>query len=291
MAISEAQLATWSAQGSITQSATTYQAIRGVLNDTGSPYYAKIFEIFLQGSYGNATNIYADSDVDVVIKLTSTYYPDTSRLNSAEKAQYDRDWTPASYELSEFKRDVAAWLTYKFGNGVKVGNKAIFVPGNGSRRDADVLVAAEHRLYTGWPGYVEGIVFEAGSGRRIVNYPKQHSENCTAKHQATDGRFKPMVRVLKNMRNKMKSDRYLADGVAPSYYLEGLLYNAPNSCFGASFQNTYELSMAYLLTAHRDQLMCANNIHYLVRDGYDTSWSDANFVAYMNAADAFWRNH
>ena len=66
MAIPEAQLDTWSAQGSITQSKNTYASIKGVLESANSPYYQRSFVSFLQGSYGNDTNIYADSDVDVV---------------------------------------------------------------------------------------------------------------------------------------------------------------------------------------------------------------------------------
>jgi hypothetical protein len=37
--------------------------------------------LFLQGSYGNDTNIYAESDVDVVMRTDSIYYSDTSALN------------------------------------------------------------------------------------------------------------------------------------------------------------------------------------------------------------------
>jgi len=33
-------------------------------------------------------------------------------------------------------------------------------------------------------GYHEGVAFYA-NGQRIENFPKQHSENCTAKHKAT----------------------------------------------------------------------------------------------------------
>src|SRR3954469_13287501 len=40
------------------------------------PYYAKAFRTFLQGPYGNDTNIYADSDVDIVIRLDSTFQHD-----------------------------------------------------------------------------------------------------------------------------------------------------------------------------------------------------------------------
>lgn len=136
---------------------------------------------------------------------------------------------------------------------------------------------------------VEAIVFETNTCRRIVNYPRQHSENLTTKHQATQCRFKPTVRVFKSMRNKMISDRYLAKGLAPSYFIEGLLSNAPNICFSQRFQDTYDRSMAYLKAATRDQLECANGIHYLVRDYSDVAWSNADFTSYMNAVDAYWK--
>jgi hypothetical protein len=63
MAIPESQLETWSHQGSVTQSAQTYAMIQNALNDAASPYYAKHYSIFLQGSYGNDTNVFRDSDV------------------------------------------------------------------------------------------------------------------------------------------------------------------------------------------------------------------------------------
>ena len=68
-------------------------------------------------------------------------------------------------------------------------------------------------------------------GNRIRNFPEQHSKNCTAKHQATKGNFKPMVRVFKNMRNSMIEKKLLADGIAPSYFIEGMLWNVPPDKF------------------------------------------------------------
>jgi len=38
MAIPESQLDTWSHQGSVTQSSTTYNTIKNVLDAVGSPY-------------------------------------------------------------------------------------------------------------------------------------------------------------------------------------------------------------------------------------------------------------
>ena len=68
MPIPEAQLDTWSHQGSITQSSNTYNTIKNVLQHNDAPYSGKSYNVFLQGSYGNNTNIYAESDVDIIIK-------------------------------------------------------------------------------------------------------------------------------------------------------------------------------------------------------------------------------
>ena len=59
MGIPEAQLETWSHQGAIATSRDTYIAIANALRDSSAGYANKDFDIYLQGSYGNDTNIYA----------------------------------------------------------------------------------------------------------------------------------------------------------------------------------------------------------------------------------------
>lgn len=76
-------------------------------------------------------------------------------------------------------------------------------------------------------------------GTRIENYPKLHRENLTKKHQSTEQWLKPMVRVMKNMRSKLVADGTLDPGAAPSYYIEGLLYNIPNEKFGTSYGDCF----------------------------------------------------
>ena len=57
MAIPESQLETWAHQGSVSQSSTTYNTIKNVLEADDTPYAGKSYSVFLQGSYGNDTNI------------------------------------------------------------------------------------------------------------------------------------------------------------------------------------------------------------------------------------------
>jgi hypothetical protein len=295
VAISETQLDTWSHQGSVTQSAATYQTIKKVLEDPKAPYASRSFEIYLQGSYGNDTNIYADSDVDIAMCLTSVFYPDLDHLNDADKARYEAQRSPASYDFKTFKREVTGWLAHNFGSGVVAGNKAIVVPGNGTRRDADVLACAQHKRYYSFPASGpadarNGICFWTNDGDYIVNFPRQHSANCTSKHQATSQWFKPSVRIFKNMRNAMVDRGYLGKGRAPSYFLEGMLSNVPDGQYGSSYQACVTNAINWLHKCDPGKLTCANGLHWLVRDNTHVSWRRADFDAHLKAVTDFWNN-
>lgn len=296
MAISEKQLETWSHQGSIQQSSSTYNSIKNTLEAAGTPYASKNYKVFLQGSYGNDTNIYAESDVDLVIRLDDCFYSDLSRLADDEKAAHKKAHSDATYSLSDFKRDVLKVLVDSYGKDVTDGAKAIAISANGNRRKADVIVAAQYRRYFKFNGtndqsYVEGICFWDSSGVQIANFPKQHSENLTTKHQASNKWLKPMIRVLKNMRSKCVDDGLLAKGVAPSYYIEGLLYNVPSSKFGTSYQVCFVNAFNWIQNeADKEQLLCANEQYYLLRDYHLTSWSKADGNAFINAVIRLWND-
>src|SRR4051794_12143695 len=132
MAIPEAQLDTWDSIGSVKQSRDTYASVKGVLEDAKSAYASRMYETFLQGSYGNDTNVFSDSDVDVVMKLNTVFYYDLSRMSDPEKATYDKTYANGEYDLSTFKSEVLAWLKKNYGENVNPGKKAVFIPGSGS---------------------------------------------------------------------------------------------------------------------------------------------------------------
>ena len=293
MAIPEAQLETWSKIGAVPQSAATYETIRNVLNDRSSPYYPKSYSIFLQGSYGNNTNVWKDSDVDVVMRLNDTFYTDLDELEPGAKTNYENARSPASYGFDEFKAEVLTWLQKQFGAAVQPGKKAIFIKGSGNRRDADVLVCAKLRRYTKSSNGVdtnfhEGICFFLPDGTRIENFPKQHADNCTSKHQASNNRFKPMVRIYKNMRNRMIDDGVIKDGLAPSYFIEGMLWNAPAANFGSSYVDAFCNTFNWVLKADKTKLLCASQLYWLVRDNAHNCWPTANFDVYLAAASKYW---
>jgi len=293
MSISEKQLETWSHQGSVTQSSSTYNTVRDILNDDRAPYSPNRCDIFLQGSYGNSTNIYADSDVDIVLCSNQVFYSETGNLSATEKTAYDRWWTPGGYPFSEFRKDVISYLTTRFGEAVEPGTKAIKIHGNGARRDCDVLCCMQNRDYfsfseTDLSSYHSGICFWDSNQNKIVNYPKQHLQNCTTKHQSTSSKFKPTVRIIKNMRNRIIELGLINNGLAPSYYLEGMMYNVPNDQFVDSKVDTIVNCLNWLLGCKRKELLCANERYYLLRDNSNVCWKPENFEQFLTTTVEYW---
>lgn len=292
--IPESQLDTWSHQGSISQSSDTYSAIKSALEVSSAPYAGKNYQVFLQGSYGNDTNIWAESDVDIVIRLDDCFQSDLSNLEESQKQAYKQAFNDATYTHVTFKRDVLKVLTDKYGKDVKGGDKAIAIAASGNRRKADVIVAIQFRRYIKFNSlsdqlYTEGICFWNQAGERIANYPKLHSTNLTARHKESGLWLKPMIRILKNLRGRLVDDDLLKAGTAPSYYLEGLLYNVPPGKFTDSYGTCFVNAINWIQQeADKSKLLCANEQYYLLWDGTHTSWPKANAEAFLRAAVKLW---
>ncbi len=296
MGIPESQLEVWAKQGSITQSSDTYQPVKRALESPSAKYAGTAYEVFLQGSYGNDTNIRAESDVDIVIRSDASFFYDLAALGPNEKTAFSNSFSGDNvvYGYSAFKADVVSALKDRFGSDVEEGKKAVRIKSNGSRRNADVVIAVELRRYTSFPNladstYHPGICFFDSAGNRIENFPERHSGNSTAKHAATSYWYKPCVRILKNMRTKLVNDGELESGTAPSYFIEGLLYNAPNDKFGKNYVDTITDSINWLLKADRSDFVTPSGLHWLLKDRPEC-WPAANCDRFLKAIVKLWNN-
>jgi hypothetical protein len=157
-----------------------------------------------------------------------------------------------------------------------------------------VIVASAYRRYINFSGvatqsYVPVMCFWNSKGVRIPNFPKLHSSNLTVRHQATGSWLKPMIRIFKNLRSRLIAEGHLNAGVAPSYYLEGLLYNVPNEQFGASYSDCFIQCMNWLQgESNKSLLVCANEQYYLLREGSLVCWDPSNAELFLNAAIKAW---
>jgi hypothetical protein len=243
MAIPEAQLTTWAKIGAQETSKTTYATVKGALVSTDAGYQGRNYDVFLQGSYGNDTNIWKESDVDVVIRLNSVFSYDNSALPEPQRKAWRAAYTDATYTHVHFRQDVLTILRNRFEDDVGEGDRAVQIKANGNRRKADVLVALSHKRYVSFDTIatervVNGVAFWKLDGTRVINYPNQHRDNLVAKNKETNEWFKHIIRIFKNARQRMLESGIIKAGTAPSYYIEGLLYNVPTECFGTSYDNS-----------------------------------------------------
>ena len=296
MPIPQSQLETWSHQGSVTQSKDTYAIVRQALEDPAAKYRDRNFKVFLQGSYCNDTNIYAESDVDVVIRHDGVFFYDIDQLPAEQQSAFEASFSAGTYLYSDLKKEVEKTLRAAFGDSVKGSKKALKIEADGGRRSSDVVPAFAYRNYLEFnsahdQNYVDGIVFFASDGTKIANYPQLHSQNCTAKHQATNSKFKPLVRIFKNMRSRLVDDGTLEAGIAPSYYIEGLLYNVPTDRFSGRYEEAVPNILKSLLeTTDKTKFVCANEQYYLLRDNSPVCWPKANGPKFINAVVGLWNN-
>ncbi|HZT32810.1 MAG TPA: nucleotidyltransferase [Bryobacteraceae bacterium] len=287
LALSEQQLATWSHQGAVDSSKKTYASVKYAL-DQSARLTGRGYSVFLQGSYGNDTNIRADSDVDVVVMLEDAFWRDISKLGPLEAMLYQQAFSDASYGFGEFRNDVLAGLRSHYGaNLVSEGQNSLKVKPASGRLGADVIVCLQYRNYRHFwsltsQEYVEGVAFRRRDGNLIVNYPKLHSEACTSKNKATSSWFKPTVRVFKNMRSRLVEGRKIGEDCAPSYFVENLIFNSPDVCFGTSFQSTILSVTSALLQLDLSRTTCANGQMVLFGDRPE-QWNVTNCQQFLIA--------
>jgi hypothetical protein len=284
MPISESQLDTWSRQGAVTTSITTHESVRHALAKAnwrdGLSY-----EVYLQGSYKNDTNIYGESDVDIIIEMTSTFY---SNLTDEDKGKLGI--TQASYSVIDFKRDVLQVLKGYYGDGqVTEGNKSLGIKPNSGRLSADVIACATYRWYRSLELDTNGITFWAKDNNQIISYPRLHSEKCTSKNRSTDDRFKPTVRVLKNARSYLNDQGSLDMKLAPSHFIECLTYSLPDNKFETSYQSTLYNILIWFVGFDFNKVTFPSVDKSLFGNGYG-QWPIDNAKKFMTALTQLWNN-
>lgn len=275
MVLSGQQLNTWSNQGAQTTAKNTHQSIRNAIPSIAG----NTIEIFLQGSYKNDTNIRGDSDVDVVILLTSTYYRDLSELSEREKRLYYNAHKDASYGWPEFRRDVLTALRNYYGaRRVTEGNKSIKIAASLNTVNADVVVSCLFRKFHRFESlsnqsFIEGITFwTIPDNRQIISYPKLHSERLVNKNQQTGGWFKPTVRIFKNVRTFLEKNGIIQLDIVPSYSLESLIYNVPNSYFSSNHQKNFSNVLGWLRQYDISGCMCPDGMSSIFGNN-DGQWN------------------
>lgn len=256
---SEDTLQRWIAPLSVTEEQRVENTIRMIKDAIAS--YDRLSECttktFAQGSYANNTNVRQNSDIDICVMLTSSYY-----CNYVDnKTDKDYGFISGSMKYSDYKLHVVNALKTKFGSdAISIGNRCVRIQANSYHINADIVPAYEYRDYriigsTDPTQYIKGIKYFSADGNEIINYPQDHISNGKQKNNDTNYAYKGLVRIMKHIRNNMFDEGLIDGDRITSFLIECLAWNVPNSriTIGTLWADTVRDAIAYLWTAIKNE--------------------------------------
>ncbi|MEO1667867.1 MAG: nucleotidyltransferase [Chloroflexota bacterium] len=298
MSIPESKLSTWLNQGATVTAKSTHEQVRQSINAHTFPVQPRVF---LQGSYVNYTNIRGDSDVDIVVEYPWTYCDDLSDLSEHDRATYGNYHQTATYRWGDYHGDVYSALVNRFGySSVTPGKKCLKLAKEKGRLAADVVVCFTSRKFVSFPeigkeDYLQGIaIFVVNESKWVVNYPAQHKKNGQNKNsvERTGRNYKPTIRMFKNAKKHLVDEGEIGSKDAPSYFIEGLLYNVPDEFYcTSSLQDRYKGILAWLIhnMDQFDDLKCQNQISPLFGTS-STTWNVEPAKKLIEKYAEMWKN-
>lgn len=281
----EDKLSGWTSPSSNTEKDKQDRAERMIRDAISShaPFNDCSLKVYAKGSYANNTNVRSDSDVDIAVECTEVLYWEEKEPGiHTSGVPYQGIWTPA-----KLRSELVAALSAKFTNQVDAtGTTAIQVNSSSSRVDADVVPCFSYKYYMKYETRPGTKIFKT-DGSTIVNYPAQQLENGIAKNKQTGYAYKKGVRLLKRIENAMAEDGTFRE--LPSYFMECLAYNCPDSVFD---KPTWTDCLRGMLFHIWDQLQGdepssgrwveVNDCYYLFHSGQ--KWSRADGREFAKAA-------
>lgn len=236
------------------------------------------YEVFLQGSYKNDTNLGGDSDVDVVIRLAHKVNADVVALRGTE-LQRDDSHKAAHKQWQLFRRHALRAVRARFGDDASSGRKTLKIKKGRLPADADLVVTLRYR---------GGIAFYLSDERRwVASFPQQHHQWGSKKEKATSQRFKRTIRMFKAARNRLVEKKVFAKDAAPSYFIECLLYNVPDGLFKPKLAPTYTGIIGWLKKTKLDGFQCQNGKVALFGPGQE-QWTVQKAQAFIKALQGLW---
>ncbi|HKS07846.1 MAG TPA: hypothetical protein VJR92_16200 [Gemmatimonadaceae bacterium] len=208
--------------------------------------------VFLHGSHRNRTSISG-----IAVDAGVAYYSppaDDARDSAAARS------AAAPYPYAQFKDEIGVALVARFGaSAVQRTDKVFRV-----RADANVAIHVapffEHRQHIRGSRHATGVVLHPDGGvpPQVVNWPDQHFANGQAKDDATDGRYRATVRVLKHLRNEMRENAVPSAQRISGYLIECLAWNVPNSKFGGdTHYHDLRECLVYVFNETKSDDLCA----------------------------------
>ena len=238
---------------------TTEQAVsihRNVRELLGDSEYATL----LQGSYKNDTALWDMNDVDIVAVARNVQSGTFSGTSTTNQISWSEIFDRIERLLQRDSRYQGKWTRKDKCIRLHTGVNVDIVPAvRIDDPDSDPIAIHSFEL-----------------SREIKNWPRGHYEAAARKSRSTNGNFKQVVRLLKRWTRCWLGTRR----VAPSYYVECLVYSQPDASLSGDVASAF-VSTAANVSKMRYQ---SSVLHRLAGDGdllTSQEWRSGDFQEFQ----------
>ena len=269
-----------------------YDYIKGVLRRAliNASHIAPYFDpndvsIYLQGCYACKTNTRFQSKMEVIVELTKTreYDYETMRRNDVKMRDNFFIDFEHYFDVKHFQDVLADEITKLLRIEVTMGSTTILIPAFGNlHHSIDVFPCFKYKFFNSNGGSIRGkLVYDRNLDEHFLMFTNLHAVNGNLKDSMTQGNFKRMVRLMKNLvAISAREDNIIH--VVRGYYVECLLYNVPNEMYftrDGKLLSVFLKVINWLNFASLDDFVCQNQIWSL--------WGNADGFWYQSAARQF----
>lgn len=231
------------------------------------------FNISLQGSYRNNTNVEKNSLVDFFVELTTVWVSDKDNLPPDQLKKYSSLYGTVDYSDNQLMRDISLAISKGFDKEkLNILDFSIELQAHDGFYSCSIVPCKSFRKISYFKDYSdfkyeEGVHFMMSDNISIVSFPTQHYDKLIYKNQNTNGLFFDTLRMFKGIRNHLLYLKIIDQYHIGSYCLENLLYNIPNHIYKGNYTERFINILGILINknSHSEfiSLPCANEIDKL----------------------------
>ena len=227
--------------------------------------------IFLQGSYKRDTAIYTINDVDVVVLCTKLHYPPAGVGGR-------------SHSRDEIFRIVAGAIRSNdsYRDKVEYGPQSKCIKVSTSVQ-LDVLPVVYSKGHFDVQ-YEPVVMYQPKYGKWMETYARYHQNYCSIRNIGSNGNFIPVIKVLKHLRDNTQG---LSSSIAPSFYIECLLYNIDNEKYKDSITVAIASTLVNIAVDYSPDSVYVSGLKSLCGDRQIFSsfeWPKENYILFHKQA-------
>lgn len=260
------------------------QAVFNVAQST-TYFNSSDVSIYMQGCYACKTNTQFQSKIEIIVEINKTKEFDYDTMTKNDMVMRENFFInfPHYFNVKRFKELLSAELKKLLRVNVTMATTTILIPAFGKLQHAiDIFPCFKYKYFRPEGGSIRSkLVYDQKLEEHFLMFTNLHTVNGNLKDTMTQGNFKRMVRLIKNIvaiSGREDNKIHFVRG----YYIECLLYNVPNEMYfskDGKLLSVFLKVINWLNFANLDDFVCQNQIWSL--------WGNADGFWYQHAARQF----